>query len=161
VAQSETASAWLAVDALTGDVVDFQQVNGNLKRNAGRTNPYYRTDLSVTRSFHIPWRETTVLELRADFFNVFNHTNFDLYNVAPNTSQLVLPSIAPGWQNCTSCLNPITGRYIGSGGQTLTLAALQHVRVSPDLLNPVFGGMGDPGSTDIARQIQLSLRVRF
>ena len=66
-----------------------------------------------------------------------------------------------GWQNCTSCLNPITGRYIGSGGQTLTLAALQHGRVSPDLLNPVFGGMGDPGSTDIARQIQLSLRVRF
>jgi hypothetical protein len=155
------ASALGAVDALSGDVVDFQQVNGNLKRNAGRTNPYYRTDLSVTRSFHIPWRETTVLELRADLFNVFNHTNFNLYNAAPNTSQMVLPSIAPGWQNCTGCLNPLTGQYIGTNGQALTLAALQHGRISPNLLNPIFNGLGDPGSTDLAREIQLSLRVRF
>jgi hypothetical protein len=155
------ASALGAVDALSGDVVDFQQVNGNLKRNAGRTNPYYRTDLSVTRSFHIPWRETTVLELRADLFNVFNHTNFNLYNAAPNTSQMVLPSIGPGWQNCTGCLNPLTGQYIGTNGQALTLAALQHGRISPNLLNPIFNGLGDPGSTDLAREIQLSLRVRF
>jgi hypothetical protein len=153
------ASPLGAIDAISGDVVDFQQVNGNLKRNAGRTNPYYRADLSVTRSFRI--RERATVELRADFFNVLNHTNFQLFNSAPNTSQLVLPAIAAGWENCTSCLNPLTGQYIGSGGQILKLADLTHGRLSRNLLSPIFNGLGDPGGTDIAREMQLSIRVRF
>src|SRR5262249_60250789 len=127
--------------------------------NSGRTNPFYRTDLSITRSFRI--KERANVELRADFFNVFNHPNFWLYNSAPNTAQMLLPSIAPGWQNCTSCLNPLTGHYIGSAGQVLKLSNLRSGRVSPDLLNPIFNGLGDPGGTDLARTMQLSIRVRF
>lgn len=153
------ASPLGAEDAITGDIVDFQQVSGNLRRNSGRTNPFYRTDLSITRSFRI--KERANVELRADFFNVFNHPNFWLYNSAPNTAQMLLPSIAPGWQNCTSCLNPLTGHYIGSGGQVLKLSNLRSGRVSPDLLNPIFNGLGDPGGTDLARTMQLSIRVRF
>jgi hypothetical protein len=159
------ASPLGALDVITGpnnpNVVDFKQVDGNLKRNSGRSNGYYRTDFSVTRSFGIPWRERTSLELRADFFNVFNHPNFWLFNAAPNTSDMTIPAISPTWGNCTACLNPLTGQYLGSGGQVLTLAALQRGRISPDLGNKIFRGLGDPGGTDIARQMQLSVHVRF
>jgi len=53
------------------------------------------------------------------------------------------------------------GTYVGDGGQPLHLSDLQHGRVSKDLLNPVFGGIGDPASTDIPRTLQLSFHVRF
>ncbi len=163
-----TASPLGAVDAYTGEIVDFQLVNGNLKRNAGRTTPFYRIDLSVTRSFRVPWRENTRVELRADFFNILNRANFVGFNSAPNTSQFTLPAFTnsdgtlnTSFANCTGCVNPITGKLIGTNGQVLTLSALRHGRVSPDLTNPIFLGMGDPTATDIPRQIQLSIRVRF
>jgi hypothetical protein len=50
---------------------------------------------------------------------------------------------------------------IGSSGQVLHIQDLQHGRVSPNLLQPVFGGLGDPASTDVARTFQLSFHVRF
>ena len=162
------ASALGAVDAYTGDIVDFQQLNGNLRRNAGRTDPYYRTDLSITRSFRVPVRSEGIrVELRADFFNLFNRTNFIVTNFggAPNTAQFSLPGFAPGYQNCTGCVNPLSGQLIGLNGQALHLSDLQHGRITAkkDLLNPNFLGMGDPISTpfDFSRQIQLSVRVRF
>jgi hypothetical protein len=162
-------------------IVDFQFVNGNLKRNAGRTDPYYRADMSITRSFRIPWREATRVELRADFFNLFNHTNFQGFNANDVLDALGVPAFAmqvpqlnpllpstgvfvadPGYSTgCTTCIAPLTGQYVGSGGQILHLSDLQHGRVSRDLTNPLFGGIGDPGGTDIPRQIQLSIRVRF
>jgi hypothetical protein len=43
----------------------------------------------------------------------------------------------------------------------LHLADLQQGRVSPNLTNPVFGGLGDPATADIARTFQLSFHVRF
>jgi len=161
-----------AIDGITGDVVDFKQVNGNLKRNAGRTDPYYRTDLSVTRTFRVPVREEGIrVELRSDFFNVFNRTNFIVTNFggAPNTSQFLLSLDSSGnpaanFFTCTGCQRP-NGQLIGTNGQALTLADLQHGRITPkqNLLNPTFLGMGDPISapSDFPREIQLSIRVRF
>ena len=156
------ASPLGAIDAYTGDIVDFQLPSGNLKRNAGRTDPFYRTDLSVTRSFRIPWREATRVELRADFFNLFNRANYEGFNANNDLDFLALPSLtATSFANCTSCINPISGSYIGANGQVLHLSDLQHGRVSQNLLNPVFGGIGDPSTTELPRQIQISLRVRF
>jgi hypothetical protein len=153
------ASSNGALDIYTGDVVDFQMINGNLGRNAGRTDPYYRTDFSVMRTFVIG--ERARVELRADMFNVFNRANFQTFNANDDLDFLTVPAFAAGYQNCTTCINPLTGQYIGSGGQVLHLSDLQHGRVSPSLLSPTFGGIGDPGSTDIPRQIQLSIRIKF
>jgi hypothetical protein len=157
-----SASPLGAEDAYTGDVVDFLVPSGNLKRNAGRTDAFYRWDLSVTRSFRIPLRESTRVELRADFFNLFNRANFILNNGNPNLDLLALPSLtAANFFNCVACINPGTGQYIGANGQVLHLSDLQSGKVSQFLGAPVFGGLGDPTDTDIPRQIQLSIRVRF
>jgi len=164
VANVPCASPLGAADVITGDIVDFKQVNGNLRRNAGRGNSYYRTDFSVTRGF--PIRERIRVELRADFFNVFNHPNFWLFNSAPNTTDMGIPTDAVGnvdfaaWQNCTGCLST-SGQYVGNNGQILKFSDLRRGRISRNLLTPTFNGLGDPGGTDLAREMQLSIRVRW
>jgi len=106
------------------------------------------------------------LELRADAFNVFNHTNFQDFNSNDVLAALSLsldPATGapkPNFFTCTSCERP-DGTYVGSSGQTLHLSDLQHGKVSKDLLKPVFGGIGDPGAADVARTLQLSFHVRF
>jgi hypothetical protein len=144
-----------ALDSLTGDVVDFQFLNGDLARNSGRTDPYYRFDLSFIKAF--PFGEQRRLELKVDVFNLFNHTNFLLFNANPNLSALPV-STDP---NCRSCLNATTGRYVGSDGHILNLRDLQHGRLDRDIQRPNFNGLGNPGGTDLARTIQLSARFRF
>jgi hypothetical protein len=144
-----------AIDSFTGDIVDFQFLNGNLGRNVGLGDPYYRFDVSFVKAF--PIRETMSLELKVDVFNIFNHTNFILFN---NLDVLDLMPVSAD-PNCTLCLNAHTGYYIGSNGQPLKLQDLQHGRVSEDLLSPVFNGLGDPLATDIPRQIQLAIKFRF
>jgi hypothetical protein len=143
------------IDSLTGDPVDFQFLNGNLSRNAAKGSPYVRFDLSLIKAIKI--REKYKIELKADAFNVLNHTNFLLYNNLDTTNNLPI-STNP---NCTSCLNAVTGFLVGSGGQILNIHMLQHGRVSPNLQSPIFGGIGDPATADIPRQIQLALRFRF
>ena len=95
--------------------------------------------------------------MKADFFNVFNHTNFLLYN---NLDTLNVFPVSTG-PNCTSCRSAITGHYIGSDGSVLKIQDLTHGRVSKSLLNPLFAGVGDPATADIPRQIQLAVRFRF
>src|SRR6266568_328457 len=104
-----------------------------------------------------PIREKMRLELKVDIFNIFNHTNFLLNNGNDTLNSLPI-STNP---NCRSCLNAITGRYIGSDGRVLNIRDLQSGRVSQDLQNPIFNLVGDPSSTDIARTIQLSVRFKF
>jgi hypothetical protein len=53
------------------------------------------------------------------------------------------------------------GTYVGTDGHVLHLSELRHGKVSKDLLNPVFGGIGDPATADIPRTLQLSFHVRF
>ncbi len=158
-------------DSFTADPVDFQFLNGNLVRNAGHSRPFYRFDLSVMRAFRIPRSETMRLELRAEFFNVFNHTNFLLNNSNDVTNVLSIPTPtnSDGTKNaafasarsCTLCINPFTGFLVGADGRVLKLSDLQNGRVSSDIQNSNWGGLGEPGSTDIARTIQLSIRFRW
>jgi hypothetical protein len=169
------ASASGPVDSLDGSTpVDFQFLNGNVKRNSGKGDPYYRFDLSVART--IPIRERVKIELRADFFNVFNRTNFLGFNGLDALNGFSIPSLTttdangntipnPGFNSsCAGCLNPFTGQFVGSSGQILHLRDLQRGLVSPKKnLYSVFGpaGIGDPIAADIARQIQLTLHVRW
>jgi hypothetical protein len=53
------------------------------------------------------------------------------------------------------------GTFVGSTGQVLKLANLQKGKVSSQLLNPIFNGLGDPTTADIPRTLQLSFHVRF
>jgi len=155
------ASSRGPTDSFTGDIVDFQFVNGNLVRDAGHGRPYYRFDMSFIKAIH--FGEQKRLEFKVDIFNIFNHTNFLLNNGNDTLNLLPLGVDANGVaiKNCRTCLDPYTGHYIGSDGRVLHLQDLQSGRVSKDLQNPIFGGLGDPSSTDSARTIQLSVRFRF
>jgi hypothetical protein len=149
-------------------------LNGNVARNSGKGDPYFRFDLSFARTISI--RERVKVELRADFFNVFNHTNFLGFNGLDTLNGFAIPSLTttdalgntipnPGFTStCMGCLNPFTGQFVGSSGRILHLGDLQHGLVSPkNNLYSAFGpaGIGDPTVADIARQIQLTLHVRW
>src|SRR5262249_30688231 len=49
---------------------------GNAGRNIARSDNYFNLDLAVQKEFHLPITELTKLQLRGEFFNVFNRTNF-------------------------------------------------------------------------------------
>jgi len=149
-----------SIDSFTGDLVDFQFVNGDLVRNAGHSDAYYRFDMSFSKAF--PIKDQMRLEVKADVFNIFNRPLFFLFN-GNDVLSLMAPSSDP---NCRVCLNAFNGRYIGADGRQLKIQDLQNGRVSRDLLTPIFGpaggpGLGDPTGTDISRTIQLSLRFRW
>jgi len=150
-----TAAPGGAADSFTGDVVDFRYVNGNLGRNMGVTSGFYQLDSSLAKLIII--RERLRVELRADFFNLFNHPNFIGFNGVDTLNAIPL-SKDP---NCRSCLNAQTGFYIGSSGRALKLQDLRHGRVSRDLQNPEFAGLGDPTADVGPRQIQLVVRIHW
>jgi len=49
---------------------------GNAGRNIARSNTFFQFDLGVQKRFSLPITEATALEIRAEFFNLFNKTNF-------------------------------------------------------------------------------------
>ncbi len=168
------ASGLGAVDSLTGtDIVDFPFLNGNLGRDAGRGAGFYKVDISLKKTFRIPNTEHMSLEIRADAFNVFNHPNWEGFNGNNDTNQLVFSLItdktapnfgapAPNFFTCTSCMRP-NGTLLGTGGQVMHLADIQHGKLDANLGKPVFGGIGDPTPTNdfVPRTYQLSFHFRF
>lgn len=164
------------LDALSGDVVDFQMPNGNLERNAGRGSPFYRFDASLHKTIGIPKLETVKIELRFDAFNVFNHSNWGSYNSNDVLTTLGLSRVfdangnvvgpAPDFFTCTGCQRP-NGTFVGINGQMLRLSDLQNGKVSHSLLagQQIFNGLGDPAAVDVngigPRKLQLSFHVRF
>jgi hypothetical protein len=158
-----------AKDAVTGQQVDFQFVNGNLMRDAGRGSPFAKFDASLHKSFSMPRAENIKLEFRFDAFNVLNHANWISFNTNDTTNLMVASvshagkataAVNPDFFTCTSCMRP-NGTFVGSNGQVLHLSDLQRGKVSQDLTNPIFGFLGDPGSDDSPRKLQLSFHVRF
>jgi hypothetical protein len=150
------ASGLGAVDALSGEVVDFKQVSGNLGRDAGRSSPYANFDLSLHKAYSIPGKENIKVEVRFDAFNVLNHPNWNSFN--SNDVLTILPlSLSP---TCTLCQRT-NGTFVGASGQVLHLSDLQHGKISSNLGKPAFGILGDPANTDIPRELQLSFHVRF
>jgi hypothetical protein len=49
---------------------------GNAGRNLSRSNSFFQFDFGVQKEFGLPITEATRLEFRAEFFNLFNKTNF-------------------------------------------------------------------------------------
>jgi len=150
-------------DAYTGDPVDFKFINGNLVRNAGQTLALYRFDVSLTKAFRIPKRETSSLELKLDVFNVFNHPLFILNNGNDVLNFFSLPAIGPGFDCTTNCINPYTGLYLGANGNALNVRDFRSGRVDKDLnTNKVnFLGLGNPSGDVTPRIIQLAIRFRW
>ena len=162
-----------AVDAVTKAPVEFQFVNGNLQRDAGRGSPFYGFDVSLKKTFKIPRTEHVSFELRADALNIFNHSNFQGFNSNDDLNNVFLSTTgAPGPTNkpaadfftCTNCARP-NGTLVGSNGSVLHLADVQRGKLSKDLLNPLFGAfgasIGDPALDASPRQFQFSFHVRF
>jgi hypothetical protein len=158
------ASSKGAVDVLTGDIVDFQKVSGNVGRDAGRGSNFVKFDASLHKTFAMPKAERVRLELRFDAFNVFNTSNFLSYNTNDVLTALAFATTptgpAPNFFTCTSCQRP-NGTFVGSNGQVLHLSDLTHGKVSSNLLSPTFNFLGDPASADGPRRLQLSFHVRF
>ena len=53
---------------------------GNVGRNTARSNNFFQFDFAVQKQFRLPITEATRLEFRAEFFNLFNKTNFQAAN---------------------------------------------------------------------------------
>jgi hypothetical protein len=114
----------------------FSQPNGtpgNLGRNAIFGPGYSNVDFSVTKNTRIT--ETLNVQLRAEFFNLFNHPNFALPN----------HNLTPGFdQNGNLQCDPNAGCHQGLITQTPDAAQT----------NPGLGGGGP-------RVVQLALKVIF
>jgi Carboxypeptidase regulatory-like domain len=122
---------------------------GNLRRNAF-TGPAFRNyDFAVSKTTKLG--ERVNMDLRADFFNIFNHPNFGNplmpnFSVNLENNGSVTP-LNPLSAACTTA--PYTGcRAVGPGFLPIT--------ATPDVAagEPFVGGGG-------ARNIQLSLRFSF
>jgi hypothetical protein len=57
-------------------IPSITQPFGNAGRNIARSDPFYQLDFGLQKNFHLPITEATGLEFRAEFFNLFNKTNF-------------------------------------------------------------------------------------
>jgi hypothetical protein len=140
-------------------VVDFKLANGNLERDAARGSPFAKFDASVHKTYTV--HENVKVEFRFDAFNIFNHSNWTSFN--SNDVLTILPfSINPA---CTNCQR-LNGTFAGNNGQILHIDDLRHGKISSDLTNHDFGGvgsvgLGDPGAVDAVRKLQLSFHVRF
>ncbi len=120
-------------DPVSGGCVAGTQHFGNLGRNAF-TGPSYKVmDFSLAKTTAL--RENLRMQLRFDFFNVFNHPNF---------SNPLLPAFGVDFLN--GSLPDANGRGIGSIPITAT----------PDVGsgNPYLGGGGP-------RNLQIALRFTF
>ena len=64
---------------------DVSKPFGNAGRNIGRSHAFYQFDMGMHKDFRL-FREENKLEFRAEFFNLFNKTNFQPANGQRNAS---------------------------------------------------------------------------
>jgi hypothetical protein len=106
---------------------------GTLGRNALRGFPVYQVDFALRRQFN--FTERTSLQLKGEFFNIFNHPNFGDPDGTLDFFSGFFPN--PSFGLSTAML----GRSLGSGGLS-------------GGFNPLYQ-VGGP------RSIQLSLKLKF
>lgn len=168
------ASLFGPVDSIDGATpVDFQFISGNLGRNAGQSDALYRFDISVAKAFNIPRWESARLELKLEVFNVFNTPLFILNNGNDVLSFLSLPHLTvpvdpanphgaqmpnPNYANCTGCINPQTGLYLGANGAVLNASNFQRATQNAAVN---FAGLGGASATVTPRIMQLAIRFRW
>lgn len=95
---------------------------GGLGRNSIAGPGFWNVDISIARSFHLFGKEANKLQLRGDFFNVFNHANLgapDGYMNAPYPIQLFNSGVG-----YNPAFNPAFGQaFYGVSRQTTGLTA--------------------------------------
>ena len=97
---------WLNAAAFSANVQTAgQPVNyGNVAKGSFTGPRYTDVDMAVTRDF--PFAESTALQFRAEYFNIFNHTNFGDPNTTLNGTFGEItgtgPALALGSGNSTS-----------------------------------------------------------
>lgn len=77
---------------------DPSQPFGNAARNSVRGPMFWQTDLALSRRVALRWRDGSAIEFRAEFFNLFNRTNFR----APNGNRS-----AAAFGTITSTYDPV------------------------------------------------------
>lgn len=72
---------------------------GNAGRNIARSDNYFNFDFAVHKQFQLPISEESRIEFRAEFFNLFNRTNFQAANPDITSSSFgVITSTFPARQ---------------------------------------------------------------
>src|SRR5262249_27442115 len=61
-------------------IPSVNQPFGNAGRNIARSDAFYQLDFGLQKNFPLPITEATRVEFRAEFFNLFNKTNFGAAN---------------------------------------------------------------------------------
>jgi len=88
---------------------------GNASRNPGRTPAFYQSDLSLNKKFSTPI-EALKVEFRAEFYNIFNHTNLYLPGTISGTQGTTTAAVGTGGTVPVSSITSSTG-IPTSGGQ--------------------------------------------
>lgn len=86
---------------------------GNLARNTLRGPGFFDTDLNVTKNFKVT--ERVGFAVGANFFNLFNHPNFDLpnNNVSAGNFGTITATVSPATSPYGAFLSvPLTGRLV-------------------------------------------------
>jgi hypothetical protein len=71
---SQTLNSWFDTSVFQ---YPAQYTIGDAGRGLIRGPHIFSTDLNAGKRFALPWREGMSLEFRAEFFNVFNHPQFN------------------------------------------------------------------------------------
>ena len=121
-------------DNVTGSCAANSEHPGSEGRNAFNSPNYTNFDFSLTKTSHLT--KTMTMELRGDFFNIFNHPNF---------SNPLLPGF--GIDVFGSPIAPVGGNRLLAGDASQFLATT----ATPDVGsgNPYLGG-GGPRSAQLA-----------
>lgn len=86
--------------------------NGNQGRNIFNSPSYWNLDLGILKQFQIS--ERVRMQLRAEFFNAFNHTNFDNPRNASSGSPAI-NSLLFGQTCCSASSTPSSATIIATG----------------------------------------------
>jgi hypothetical protein len=114
---------------------------GNLGRNVLTGPGFWNADLSIAKSFRAPrLREGAIVQVRADFFNVFNHAN------------LGTPSGVASTPNCGTSTLPFVPCPLATPSFGEAFLGRQGVQPSFPSATPL---------DQLARQVQLQLKIIF
>jgi hypothetical protein len=128
--------------------------DGPWPRNYLRYPDFLNHDLSVCKNFALGKDTRRTLQIRIEAFNVFNHTQFDRYNIATN---LAVPTGTDANGNTTFA----TGATIlDNYDRTIVSNNIRGQRVA-DATRPLGDFFGEYNRARDARVIQLGVKLSF